>query len=87
MYVVGGESLIDLIKKPEGQPGEFVAKAGGSPMNCAIALARLGTPSGFLCPISRDSFGDVILAPLQAAGVNVLLGRTGARADDAGGRH
>ncbi len=74
MYVVGGESLIDLIKKPEGQPGEFVAKAGGSPMNCAIALARLGTPSGFLCPISRDSFGDVILAPLQAAGVNVLLG-------------
>jgi fructokinase len=74
MYVVGGESLIDLISKKDGGVGEFVAKAGGSPMNCAIALARLGTPSGFLCPISRDSFGDAILAPLRAAGVNVLLG-------------
>ncbi len=74
MYVVGGESLIDLIKqKGSAGAGEFVAKAGGSPMNCAIAIARLGGQSGFLCPISRDSFGDVILAPLEAAGVEVLL--------------
>ena len=74
MYVVGGESLIDLIKqKGSDGAGTFVAKAGGSPMNCAMAIAKLGRPSGFLCPISRDSFGDVILAPLEAAGVNVLL--------------
>ena len=75
MFVVGGESLIDLISKPIGPDGrrEFVAKAGGSPMNCAIALAKLGVDSGFLCPISSDSFGDFILEPLNAAGVNVLL--------------
>jgi len=75
MFVVGGESLIDLISKPIGPDGrrELVAKAGGSPMNCAIALSKLGNASGFLCPISRDSFGDFILEPLNAAKVNVLL--------------
>ena len=75
MFVVGGESLIDLISKPIGPDGrrELVAKAGGSPMNCAIALARLGGDSGFLCPISTDSFGDFILEPLNVAGVKLLL--------------
>ena len=75
MFVVGGESLIDLISKPVAADGtrELVAKAGGSPMNCAIALSKLGNEAGFLCPISRDSFGDFILEPLKAAKVNQLL--------------
>ncbi|MEO6014199.1 MAG: carbohydrate kinase [Devosia sp.] len=75
MFVVGGESLIDLISKPAAADGgrELVAKAGGSPMNCAIALAKLGQSSGFLCPISTDTFGDFILKPLNAAGVHQLL--------------
>lgn len=75
MFVVGGESLIDLISKPVGADGtrELVAKAGGSPMNCAIAIAKLGGESGFLCPISSDTFGDFILKPLQAAGVVQLI--------------
>jgi fructokinase len=75
MFVVGGESLIDLISKPAAADGtrELVAKAGGSPMNCAIALSKLGNDTGFLCPISTDTFGDFILKPLQAAGVKQLL--------------
>lgn len=75
MFVVGGESLIDLISKPVAPDGtrELVAKAGGSPMNCAIALSRLGNDTGFLCPISSDTFGDYILRPLTAAGVTPLL--------------
>ena len=78
MFVVGGESLIDLISKPVGPDGmrELVAKAGGSPMNCAIALSKLGNDAGFLCPISSDSFGDFILEPLNGRGCHVLL-RTG----------
>ena len=75
MFVVGGESLIDLISKPAAPDGmrELVAKAGGSPMNCAIALSKLGVDAGFLCPISSDTFGDYILKPLNAAGVTQLI--------------
>ncbi len=76
MFVVAGESLIDLVSEPRkpGGPVRMQAHPGGSPYNCAIALARLGAPSGFLCPISTDGFGDLLLDPLSAAGVTPLLG-------------
>lgn len=73
MFVVGGESLIDLVPVSSAPGAERQAIAGGSPFNCAIALAKLGNPTGFLCPISQDEHGDLLLAPLQAAGVDVLL--------------
>lgn len=84
MFVVGGESLIDLkaeVVLPDGAligrdgDGQIVLTAhpGGSPFNCAIALAKLGNPTGFLCPISADAFGDYLLGPLNEAGVTTLL--------------
>lgn len=74
MFVVGGESLIDLKEKPvKDGVMPLTAHAGGSPMNCAIALRRLGHDTGFLCPISEDKFGGMILEPLKEAGVKVLL--------------
>ncbi len=84
MFVVGGESLIDLkaeVVLAEGQvigrdgEGQIVMTAhpGGSPYNCAIALAKLGNKTGFLCPISADAFGDYLLGPLDEAGVVTLL--------------
>ncbi len=75
MFVVGGESLIDLVQDPPGPDGalRMTAHAGGSPYNCAIALAKLGNPTGFLCPISRDGFGSYLLRPLEEAGVRPLL--------------
>lgn len=73
MFVVGGESLIDLVPVSAAPGAERVAHAGGSPFNCAIALSRLGNPTGFLCPISQDEYGDLLLAPLAEAGVAVLL--------------
>ena len=74
MFVVGGESLIDLKEKPvKDGVMPLTAHAGGSPMNCAIALKKLGHDTGFLCPISQDKFGGMILEPLAAAGVKVLL--------------
>lgn len=73
MFVVGGESLIDLVPVSAEPGAERVAHAGGSPFNCAIALSKLGNPTGFLCPISQDEYGDVLLAPLAEAGVSVLL--------------
>ena len=84
MFVVGGESLIDLkaeVALPGGalvgRDGEnqivMTAHPGGSPYNCAIALAKLGNATGFLCPISVDAFGDYLLGPLNEAGVKPLL--------------
>jgi fructokinase len=84
MFVVGGESLIDLkaeVALADGQvigrdgEGQIVMTAhpGGSPYNCAIALAKLGNSTGFLCPISADAFGDYLLGPLSEADVQVLL--------------
>jgi fructokinase len=75
MLVVAGESLVDLVAAPQAEdaPLTMSAHAGGSPYNCAIALARLGNDSGFLCPISTDTFGDLVLAPLNAAGVRQLV--------------
>jgi fructokinase len=75
MFVVGGESLIDLISEPTGADGtiRLVAHQGGSPYNCAIALSTLGNRTGFLCPISSDGLGTYLLGPLAAAGVTPLL--------------
>ena len=86
MFVVGGESLIDLkaeVALPGGalvgRDGEnqivMTAHPGGSPYNCAIALAKLGNATGFLCPISADAFGDYLLGPLNEAGVKPLLSK------------
>ncbi|SMQ75938.1 fructokinase [Devosia lucknowensis] len=73
MFVVGGESLIDLVPVSAAADAERVALAGGSPFNCAIALSKLGNATGFLCPISQDQYGDLLLKPLAEAGVAVLL--------------
>ncbi len=75
MFVVGGESLIDLISEPVGADGtiKLVAHQGGSPYNCAIALSKLGNDTGFLCPISLDGLGTYLLGPLGESGVRPLL--------------
>lgn len=75
MFVVGGESLIDLVQEKPGGDGvvRMTAHQGGSPYNCAIALSKLGNSTGFLCPISRDGFGTYLLGPLEQAGVRPLL--------------
>lgn len=81
MLVVAGESLVDLVPLPPGPAGEprFSAHPGGSPYNCALALGRLGAPTGFLGPISEDGFGEALLAPLRAAGVVPLIRERSAR--------
>ncbi|KQT49359.1 hypothetical protein ASG47_03205 [Devosia sp. Leaf420] len=73
MFVVGGESLVDLVPVSAEPGAEILALPGGSPFNCAIALAKLGNETGFLCPISTDQYGDMLLAPLAEAGVTLLM--------------
>ncbi|MFT4013207.1 MAG: carbohydrate kinase [Paracoccus sp. (in: a-proteobacteria)] len=69
MILCAGESLIDMV--PEA--GAFRPLSGGAVYNTAIALGRLGAPTGYLWPISRDPFGEQLLRPLAEAAVNTDL--------------
>ena len=73
-----GECLVDLIGADDGERGvAYRAHPGGSPMNAAVAAARLGTPTAFLTRISDDGFGALLRAHLTAAGVDLRLAESG----------
>ncbi len=67
MIVVCGEALVDLV--PEG--GAYAARPGGSPLNAAVGLARLGQPVRLLSRLSDDAFGRLLADHAQAAGVDL----------------
>ncbi|MCF3972466.1 carbohydrate kinase family protein [Paracoccus salsus] len=69
MILCAGESLIDMVPSD----GMFRPLAGGAVYNTTVALGRLGEPTAYLWPISRDAFGDVLLEPLVEAGVDTSL--------------
>ncbi len=69
MILCAGESLIDMV--PEG--GNYRPLSGGAVYNTTVALGRMGAPTGYLWPISRDAFGEQLLRPLTEAGVDTSL--------------
>jgi fructokinase len=72
--VVAGEALVDLV--PDAV-GHLRPLPGGSPLNVAVGLGRLGLPTGYLGPLAADAFGDLLAARLADAGVTAVLpGRT-----------
>lgn len=75
MIVSLGECLIDLIDDGTNSAGlpTFRAQPGGSPFNTAIAVAKLGVPSGFICPISVDPFGTQLRRRLKESKVAICL--------------
>ncbi len=80
MIVHTGEALIDFIPTEASDGSEaFRPSPGGSPYNSSIAAARLGVPAAFLGKISRDFFGDQLLARLTDNGVDTKMVR---RSDD-----
>lgn len=69
MIVAAGEALIDLF--PIADDGrDWQARPGGSPLNVAVTVARLGQPAGFLGRISSDRFGELLLDHVRASGVD-----------------
>ena len=72
MFLVAGEALVDMIPDP-GRAEHFVARAGGSPFNVALALGRLSAPVSFLCPFSGDSFGRTLRRVASESGVDLQL--------------
>jgi fructokinase len=69
-----GEALVDLIGDPLSG---YRALPGGSPLNAAVAAARLGVSTAMLTRFSRDAFGDHLRAHLQRAGVDLSLAQLG----------
>ncbi len=64
--VVVGEALVDVV--------EGVPRPGGSPMNVAIGLARLGLPTTLLTHIGDDAEGRLLAAHIADAGVEIADG-------------
>jgi fructokinase len=71
---VFGESLVDVLRSGS----EFTARAGGSPLNVAVGLARLGAEVEFATSVGRDDHGVAVIEHLAAAGVQVTGGSVGA---------
>jgi fructokinase len=63
---VVGEALVDLVV---GADGAITAMPGGAPFNVARACARLGAPAVLVAAISRDRFGQRLMAALRSDGV------------------
>jgi len=74
MFVVCGEALMDVYTGEATPTGLALdARIGGSPLNVAQGLARLGRPVAFLAGLSTDAFGERLLASLTAEGVDTSL--------------
>jgi fructokinase len=74
MIVSAGEALIDLLPTADrGVQPAYRAIVGGSPLNVAVALGRLGAPAAFLGAVSTDAFGDRIVSTLAESGVDLSL--------------
>lgn len=80
MLIACGDALIDFVPTRNAAGREAVMPAvGGSCLNVAIGMARLGAPTGFVGGISTDLFGQMIVDHATAS--NVELGFV-TRSDD-----
>src|SRR5215475_14282142 len=72
MILCCGDALIDFVPITAVDGREAVRPAvGGSCLNIAVGLARLGTPAGFVGGISTDLFGRMIADHASASGVDL----------------
>jgi fructokinase len=69
--LVIGEALIDIVADGDRVVGEHV---GGSPLNVAVGLARLGRDVDFLTHIGDDSYGRRIAEYVTASGAQLVSG-------------
>ena len=69
--LVLGESLIDIVRRHDGDTSEHV---GGSPLNVALGLAALGETVDFATRFGDDERGHRIAETLAAGGVHPLPG-------------
>ena len=68
MLTVIGEALVDVVSREGEEPRAHV---GGSPMNVAVGLARLGHDVQFLGRYGRDEYGRQVADHLTGNGVRL----------------
>lgn len=68
--LVVGEALIDVLSTPAGRQEH----PGGSPMNVAIGLARLGATVTLATQLGTDAHGRLITRHLSSSGVRLAHG-------------
>ena len=68
MLTVIGEALVDVVSRDGEEPRAHV---GGSPMNVAVGLARLGHDVQFLGRYGRDDYGRQVAEHLTGNGVRL----------------
>jgi fructokinase len=73
--LVIGEALIDIVERRGRVTAEHV---GGSPLNVAVGLGRLGRDVDFLTHIGDDPHGRLIAEYTKAAGVQLVSGSAAA---------
>ncbi|WP_253258873.1 carbohydrate kinase family protein [Subtercola boreus] len=71
--LVIGEALVDIVVR-DGDASAAddrapVVHPGGSPLNVAYGLARLGVPTTFRAQVGSDEYGRTIIRHLEQAGV------------------
>src|SRR5258707_15208849 len=72
MLVSCGDALVDFlpVKSADGRDAAVPA-VGGSCLNIAVGMARLGAPAGFVGGISTDLFGRMIADHASASQVDL----------------
>lgn len=66
--LVVGESLVDLTRQPDGAES---VRAGGSPLNIAVGLARLEIPTTLATQVGDDEHGDLLRDHVDASDVDL----------------
>ena len=69
VFAVIGEAILDLAAP--GEDGASLARPGGSPMNVAVGLARLGQPTTFVGRMSDDPVGTMLRRHLEHSSVDL----------------
>jgi len=71
MILCCGEALIDMLPRTTTLGEDAYAPyAGGAIFNTAIALGRIGVPTGFFTGLSDDMMGDILRKTLAESGVD-----------------
>ena len=64
-----GEALVDLV--PDEATGGHRATPGGSPLNVAVGLARLGNRTSLMARFGDDDYGRLLRDAAAAEGINL----------------